>query len=138
MTNMIKGSCLCGAVTFEVEDSFETYNLCHCEQCQKLSGSAHASNLFTKPDKINWLTGQEKIKQYDVPGREMRTVFCSDCGCSLPHVTHTSGYLVVPAGSLDAQPTFKPEQVIFWEERMPWYEELHEVDKFNGFRDNDY
>ncbi len=136
MTNMIKGSCLCGDVTFQVEDDFQTYNLCHCTQCQKLSGSAHMSNLFTKPDNIEWLSGKDKVKQYDVPGREMRTAFCTNCGCNMPYVTHSSGYLLVPAGVLDDEPTYKPEQVIFWEERMPWYEELHEVERFKGFRDD--
>ena len=40
------GTCLCGAVRFEISGSFERFYLCHCSRCRKGSGSAHAANLF--------------------------------------------------------------------------------------------
>jgi len=45
----VSGSCLCGQVTFESKDDFQQFHLCHCIQCQKATGSAHAANLFTAP-----------------------------------------------------------------------------------------
>jgi hypothetical protein len=39
------GSCLCGAVRFEVEGDFQQFYLCHCGRCRNDSGSAHAANL---------------------------------------------------------------------------------------------
>ncbi|MGZ9006346.1 MAG: GFA family protein, partial [Burkholderiales bacterium] len=35
---MNKGSCLCGAVTFEVAAILEPPDACHCSQCRKQSG----------------------------------------------------------------------------------------------------
>jgi len=135
-SNAIKGSCLCGAVTFSVKDEFKTFNLCHCAQCQKISGSAHVANLFTQPDNIEWLSGQEFITRYDVPGREIRNEFCSKCGTNVPYVTHSGQNLIVPAGCLSKQPSsMVPEQVIFWAERLEWYEHIGAVDKFDGFRE---
>ena len=135
MTKRINGSCLCGAVTFEMDDEFKTYNLCHCAQCQKISGSAHVSNLFTAPDNINWLSGEDMIKSYDVDGRSIRNAFCGQCGSNVPYVTHSKRFLLVPAGSLDDKPSIKPQQAIFWHERMDWYDEIGGIEKFDGFRD---
>lgn len=135
MTNKIEGSCLCGAVTFSVKDDFKTFNLCHCTQCQKISGSAHVANLFTQPDNIEWLSGKEFVTRYDVPEREIRTEFCVKCGCNVPYVTHSGQNLLVPAGSLSRQPeTMTPEQVIFWAERLDWYDHIEAVDKFDEYR----
>lgn len=135
MTTKITGSCLCGDITYRLEDEFETYNLCHCSQCQKISGSAHVANLFTAPNNIEWLSGEEQLLKYDVPGRDIRNVFCKKCGCNMPYVTHSGRYLLVPAGSLDRTPSLSPQQVIFWTERMDWYEHIGEVEKFDGFRE---
>ncbi|WP_123711416.1 GFA family protein [Sinobacterium caligoides] len=47
------GKCLCGTVKFSVADRFKAFYLCHCKQCQQLTGSAFASNIFTGPDNID-------------------------------------------------------------------------------------
>ena len=38
MSNKHSGSCLCGAVRFEVAGDFERFYLCHCEHCRKDTG----------------------------------------------------------------------------------------------------
>ena len=40
---MHNGSCLCGAVTFEVNGSLRPPDACHCNQCRKQSGHFWAS-----------------------------------------------------------------------------------------------
>jgi hypothetical protein len=47
--NTHAGSCLCGAIAFEIAGSFESFYLCHCEHCRKDSGSAFAANLALVP-----------------------------------------------------------------------------------------
>jgi len=117
----ISGSCLCGKVCFESDNRFEKFHFCHCTQCQKATGSAHASNLFTDPNNINWLRGLAFVKRYDVPGRSITTAFCSECGCSLPYISGTGKALIVPAGCLDSQPSLDPQANIFCTEQATWY-----------------
>jgi hypothetical protein len=119
----LSGGCLCGAVTFEIENDFRLFQLCHCEQCQKLSGSAHASNLFAKPEKITWLSGTEKIKRHDVEGRHISNAFCEECGCRVPFLSLNGKIVFVPAGSLNDAPDMKPQANIFWPERAAWYDD---------------
>lgn len=133
MSEKIQGSCLCGQVRFELESNFSQFHLCHCEQCQKMSGSAHASNLFTAPDNIHWLSGETLIKRYNVPGRKLSNVFCAECGCRVPYLSQSGKALVVPAGCLDGDPKMQANDNIFWEERASWYDEALCSEKFAGF-----
>ena len=105
----ITGSCLCGAVCFEVDDNFQQLNLCHCDQCQRATGSAHASNLFTDPGNIRWTEG--------------KNAFCTECGSGLPYVSKTGKSLIVQAGVLNEAFASNPTvRNIFWSERADWYD----------------
>jgi len=130
----ITGGCLCGAVSFELNDDFRSLNFCHCKQCQRATGSAHASNLFTDPDSIQWLSGENFIKRFDVPGRMISKAFCSECGAGLPYVSRSSGALVVPAGALDSFFDSNPDmRTIFWAERAGWYDSALVADRHDAF-----
>jgi len=133
MSNKISGGCLCGAVTYEVDNDFNGFYFCHCQQCRKITGSAHASNLFTRPDAIKWTTGEEYKKQFNYPDRDFTVVFCSECGCGLPFVTKSGKALLVPAGSLDSPPNIQPNDNIFWAERASWYDDGKLANKCDGF-----
>ncbi|MBL4765434.1 MAG: GFA family protein [Colwellia sp.] len=129
----ITGSCLCGKVTFESNNNFDQFHLCHCTQCQKTTGSAHASNLFTKPDNITWLSGFELVKRFDVPGRAISKSFCTECGCGVPFLSGTGKALVIPAGCLDSKPEIDPQDNIFCSEKAEWYDKAICAESFEKF-----
>ena len=77
---MHKGSCLCGAVTFEVAGSLPGPDACHCRMCRKQSGHFFVSTDVPKPsltirggEKVSWFQSSDKV----------RRGFCSVCGSSL-------------------------------------------------------
>ena len=77
---MLKGSCLCGAVKFEVTGSASPIEVCHCLQCRKWTGHFFANievpqdNLKVQgEDRITWHRSSEKV----------RRGFCGTCGSSL-------------------------------------------------------
>ncbi len=128
------GSCLCGDVKYEVEAEAESFYLCHCQQCRKLTGSAMASNIQLAPADVNWLCGESQIKRFDQPGdRTFTKVFCSNCGSALPYINKSGNSLVIPAGSLDHQIDIAPEVNIFWEDKAEWLELGIEARKCDGF-----
>lgn len=135
MSEKIGGGCLCGGVKFQVENEFSKFYFCHCEQCRKITGSAHAANLFTRPDAITWTSGEYLIKQYKYPDRDFTVVFCTECGSGLPFVTNSGKALIVPAGSLDSDPNIQPNDNIFWAERATWYDEGTNANQCAGFPD---
>jgi hypothetical protein len=117
----LKGSCLCGAVTFEVQPPFPRMVHCHCSRCRKATGTGHATNLYVQPDQLKWLSGQASIARYDLPSaRSFAKWFCAQCGSPLPRITRSGKTAVVPAGSLDTAPPLAPTDHIFWGSRASW------------------
>jgi len=118
----LSGSCLCGSVKYEVKGEALGFYHCHCSRCRKATGTGHASNIRVSPDtSINWLQGEELLKQYKVPDAERYfTNFCSNCGSPMPRVVPELGSLVLPAGSLDDEPGMMPQARIFWDSRADW------------------
>ncbi len=131
-TDVIRGSCLCGSITFEVTLPALWFHYCHCSSCRKTTSSAHASNLIFPPDAIRWLTGESQIQKFvdQTENLGFKREFCKTCGSAVPRLTRTNEYLVVPAGVLDDDPLTRPERSIYWSDRAPWYVETPEMPKF--------
>lgn len=123
------GSCLCGAVTFEIEGSFDSFYLCHCQYCQKDMGSAHAANLFSQSATLRWLSGAETVRQFTLAGTQHSRSFCQLCGSALPGA-QASGLLVVPAGSLDTNLAMLPTAHLFTSCKAAWDDDLSGVPAF--------
>ena len=127
MSTKHSGSCLCGAVRFEVAGDFEHFYLCHCQYCRKDTGSAHAANLFSSAATLRWLSGQENVRAFDLPSTRHRNCFCATCGSALPDVQMNGALLKVPAGSLDSDVPLRPDAHIFFASRASWDEALEKI-----------
>ncbi|ORU90765.1 MAG: aldehyde-activating protein [Cycloclasticus sp. symbiont of Poecilosclerida sp. M] len=120
----INGSCLCGKVSSLITGPFERFYQCYCDRCQKKTGSAFASLIFTSPDKIEWLSGQKLIKRFDLPNAErFSNCFCTECGSQVPYISRNGEFLMIPAGYLSDNPEIRPAANIFWDERPCWFDE---------------
>ncbi|QDK45739.1 aldehyde-activating protein [Bdellovibrio sp. ZAP7] len=135
MSNQYQGSCLCQRVTFKIEGSFESFFLCHCKHCQKDTGSAHGANLFSSKTCLKWLSGEELVKSFTLPGTRHSKSFCSECGSALPGLQMNGQLLVVPAGSLDGEVSMKPNAHIFCSSKANWDVDLEKIRKFETFPD---
>jgi len=127
MSNRYAGSCLCGEVRFEIEGAFERFYLCHCEFCRKDTGSAHAANLFSSTAALKWISGEHKVRQFNLPATRHSKCFCSVCGSALPMMQMEGKLLVVPAGSLNSEIHIRPDAHIFVSSKASWDEALDEV-----------
>lgn len=127
MSTKHSGSCLCGAVRFELEGTFEHFYLCHCEYCRKDTGSAHAANLFSSAATLRWLSGEENVRQFNLPSTRHWNSFCVTCGSALPHIQMNGALLKVPAGSLDSDVLMRPDAHIFFSSRASWDEALEKI-----------
>jgi hypothetical protein len=127
MNSKHSGSCLCGAVCFEIAGDFERFYLCHCAYCRKDTGSAHAANLFSSTATLKWLSGEDRVKVFNLPTTRHRNSFCSTCGSALPDLQMNGALLKVPAGSLDTEVGIRPDAHIFFASKASWDEELEKV-----------
>lgn len=126
------GSCLCGAVAFEIDGSFESFYLCHCDHCRKDSGSSYAANLFSSTASLKWLRGEDKVTQFTLPSTRHSRSFCSTCGSAVPSLQMGGTLLVAPAGSLDSDVPLRPSAHIFTASRANWDQELEAIPSVEG------
>ena len=64
---VLRGSCLCKAVRFEVRPPFLRFIHCYCSRCRKATGGVRATNIALLPDQFRWISGEELISRYDLP-----------------------------------------------------------------------
>jgi len=129
MSSRYTGSCLCGQVRFEIEGEFEQFYLCHCVYCRKDTGSAHASNLFSRTAAMSWISGKDRVRQFNLPATRHSKCFCGTCGSALPVTQMNGQLLVVPAGSLDSQIQLRPDAHIFVSSKASWDDALDGVQR---------
>ncbi|MEH6524387.1 GFA family protein [Sulfitobacter sp.] len=129
----IKGRCLCGMVSFEVVNAFDKLQLCSCEQCRQITGSAFASNLFVTADGFLWLSGTEDIVNYQVPGREISKSFCRFCGSGVPWSNADGSKMIIPAGCLSGEPEVSERIRIFAAEQPSWALDFEQANSHAGF-----
>ena len=99
---MHTGSCLCGAVRFQISGDLAPIQLCHCADCRKAQGSAFGANIPTAAADLRFVSGEAALRAYESsPGKER--VFCATCGSPiLSRLTATPGTVRLRAGTLDA------------------------------------
>lgn len=130
----VRGSCLCGAVRFEVRLPAVWFQYCHCSRCRKKTGSAHAANLLVAPDQITFNQGQELVGRFELPeATAFASCWCTRCGAVLPWTTRNGRWVVVPAGSLDDDPGITPQHSIHLASGAPWYRHVSDLPQYDEY-----
>lgn len=117
----LTGGCACGAVRYSIaaDPTFSFH--CQCRQCQRASGTGHAS-LFIVPRTSVSLHGDLRFfDQIADDGATVSRGFCPHCGT--PVLGNSSGHREITlftAASLDDPGRFVPQKVVFSASRQPW------------------
>jgi len=117
---MISGSCLCGAVSFEVLGEVTDIYQCHCSLCRKALGSSGVSLLLGSGRDFHWLSGEENIQLFRAASG-YRSVFCKTCGSHVPDPNPDRSTYWIPAGLLDDKETnIKVGAHVFVDSKAHW------------------
>ena len=129
---MIRGSCLCKRVRFEIQGQLGATSHCHCSMCRKATGAAFGTYAEVKIENLKIVSGAEVIMRYrSSPGVE-RT-FCARCGSTLQFVSEKNpGKVEVALGTLDDDPGIKVSRHIFVASKAPWFDITDGLPQFPG------
>ena len=61
----MKGSCLCGAIQYEVLGLGNYFGFDHCSRCRKATGSAFAAEVICNAAEFRWVSGSSLVKTYE-------------------------------------------------------------------------
>ena len=116
---MPKGSCLCGAVRFDVSSPLAPPDACHCSQCRKTSGHYWASTNVA-PETLT-LTGEDNVSWY-ASSAKVRRGFCATCGSALFWDPIEKPIISIAMGAFEAPTGTHLEMHIFTADKGDYYD----------------
>ncbi len=119
MNNRVyRGSCLCGACSYEVRGPLRNVIACHCSQCRKQTGHFMAATSASLTDFR--LTGDSSIRWYRAsPGAQRG--FCAICGSTLFWQADGATSIAIAAGTIDGATGLQIEGHIYCADRGDYY-----------------
>lgn len=118
---MIRGSCLCGAIRFEIAGEHSKVGICHCSLCRKASGAGSTAIIALAADCLRWIAGEDMLTQYERPSGYGVT-FCRVCGSPAPDSDGRRTMYRVPVGLLDGNPPLLVGDHIYVGSKAQWDE----------------
>jgi hypothetical protein len=138
-SHVLCGSCLCGAVTYEITAALNLIENCHCRTCRKAHGAAFSTNTAVPTNALK-IQGEENLTQYVSSANRVKC-FCSKCGSQLfIRRTNAPEITVITLGTLDDDPQVQPSRHVFFDSRAPWFDldaRLPVYRKYPGFEPKD-
>ena len=116
---MATGSCLCGAVRFEVAGELREPDACHCSQCRKQSGHFWVSTDV--PREALTIKGQENVRWYQ-SSESVRRGFCGNCGSVLFWDREGAERIAIGMGAFDAPTGTRLGKHIFVSQKGDYYD----------------
>src|SRR5215472_3856904 len=123
----IDGRCHCGYITYEAEIDPEKVMICHCTDCQTLSGSAFRTVAFSREDTFKLLSGELKIYvKTGESGTKRAQAFCPECGTPIYSSTAGEGPKVhsIRVGTARQRDELIPKVQLWFRSAQHWVTDL--------------
>ncbi len=129
-TNILSGSCLCGAVSYEVTDAFRYALNCHCGNCRRTTGAAFKPFAGIEAAKLRVTAGADRRLIYGQPSSH--DAHCARCGALLYSLVRDAAYVHVAMGTLRDAPSIRPSAHIFVGSKAPWFSITDDLPQYDG------
>lgn len=125
----VEGNCHCGKIAYEAMIDPDAVRLCHCTDCQMLTGSAYRTVVPTLAGSFVLRRGEPKlyIKTAE-SGRQRAHAFCPDCGTPV-YAANPSGppNYTLRVGTIKERAALRPKRQIWCRSALPWAMDLQRV-----------
>ena len=119
---VLRGSCLCGKVRYEIRGAVSHMTHCHCSMCRKAHGAAFATYGRVQRSDFVLTRGVDDIASYHSSPGVIRT-FCRQCGSTLQFISDKRPSTIsVALGTLDDDPRIDTSSHIFVKSKAPWFQ----------------
>jgi hypothetical protein len=126
----INGACHCGAITYEAEVDPEMSRICHCSDCQTMSGAPYRAIVVAKEEDFHILTGEPKLYVKTAEsGNKRAQGFCGDCGTALFATSVGEGPKIygLRLGAINQRDQIRPTGQIWTASAQPWVYHLADI-----------
>jgi hypothetical protein len=127
----VNGSCHCGSIAYEAELDPARVGVCHCTDCQALSGSAFTVYAQVQREAFRLLRGEPKVYVKTAEsGNRRAQAFCTQCGSRLWAAAEKDTPLYnLRVGTLRERAQLRPQVQLWCRSAMPWLTEIGAVPK---------
>lgn len=133
---MVKGSCLCGKVRYEVEINPAQVLNCHCQFCRKAHGADYATMAIADASTLKLDDEGGYLKEHQSGAGGYRA-FCSECGTRLMnYAPDKSRFFCISLSTVDTPLDIKPAAHINTESKASWCEPYAGIPQFSAFPEN--
>ncbi len=130
----IDGGCHCGNITYDAEIDPDRVGICHCTDCQNLSGSAFSISVPAARDAFALRTGQPRIyvKTAD-SGTKRAQAFCPECGTRIYAAAVSDPETFnIRVGTIRQRAELRPRAQIWCRSALPWVMDLGSVPQISA------
>ena len=128
----IDGGCHCGNITYEAEIDPEAVSICHCADCQTLTGTAYRVNVRVRKQDLKLRGGTPRvyIKTADSGNKRAHT-FCPECGTPLYSTTVEDDPQVygLRVGTARQKAELPPKKQGWCRSALPWAMNIESLPK---------
>jgi hypothetical protein len=128
----IDGRCHCGNITFEAEVDPATVAICHCADCQTLSGTAFRTIVKTRERSFRFLSGAPKVYVTTAEsGNTREHTFCPNCGTSIYSrlVAESSTMVSLRVGAIRQRDQMVPIEQYWFRSSQTWLSALPTIQR---------
>ncbi|KAI5464029.1 Mss4-like protein [Mariannaea sp. PMI_226] len=130
----VSGSCICKKVAYTYTGEPTLKAVCHCRECQKLTGSSYTYNFLIPRENFKWTSGTPKAGKFvQEIGVEVDYSFCPDCGTVLIKQSEADmfkPFFLVQAGTIDGDEfKTKPDAELWTSRKVEWIDALNGVEQ---------
>jgi len=130
--SMIKGSCACAKICYEVDGELTDFSHCHCSKCRKLHGAAFATWGGVRRAEFSYVSGQGYVMKYAF-SETSDSVFCSHCGSRLLVESRDEpDMLYITLGTVDGEVSCLPGFHEYVGSKAPWYDICDDLPQFDA------
>jgi hypothetical protein len=126
----IDGACHCGQVTFEAEVDPDKTSICHCADCQTLSGAPYRASVPAGRDQFRIVTGEPAIYvKVAESGNKRAQAFCPHCGSPIYATAFgdPEALLNIRVGTIRQRSQLSPKRQVWARSRQPWTNDLSAI-----------
>ena len=118
----IDGGCHCGYIKYEAQVDPDRVGICHCTDCQTLTGSAYRVTVPARKEGFRLLGGRPKIYVKTAESGTRRAHgFCPECGTPLYATAVTDPQVYgIRVGTARQRNELRPRQQIWCRSALDW------------------
>lgn len=135
--SVVRGSCFCGAVAFEVTLPTLFCGHCHCSMCRRIHGAGYVTWIGVKDAQFRFVSGEDKLTVYQSSDHGRRS-FCQVCGSTMFCISsHQPDVIDIVLANLHAPIDREPQAHYYFSDRVGWVPLGDELPRFGGETGNE-